>query len=89
MTSLTYLTLMTNEEINHLIELAASAYCSRADFDGRRPVINDSDIVQFGGQEAVMLCRGEDILAYYTFSPEGRLRHMTPYSRGYNQDGYS
>ena len=50
MTSLTYLTLMTNEEINHLIELAASAYCRRADFDGRRPVINDSDIVQFGGQ---------------------------------------
>lgn len=71
---------MNNEEINRLIEIAANAYCRRVEFDGRRPVIDDSDIIQFGNQEAIMLCNGEDILAYYIFSAEGRLRHMAPYS---------
>ncbi len=73
---------MNNDEINRLIQLAANAYCRRAEFNGRQPVIDDSDIVLFGDQEVVMLCSGEDILAYYTFSPEGRLRHMAPYSVG-------
>lgn len=72
--------LMNNDEINRLIELAANAYSRRAEYDGRRPVIEDSDIIQLGNQDAIMLCRGEDILAYYVFSPEDRLRYMTPYS---------
>lgn len=73
---------MTNDEVDRLIHLAANAYCRRVDFDGRHPVIKDSDIIQLGDQDAVMLCAGEDVLAYYTFSPEGRLRYMSPISMG-------
>ena len=73
---------MTNDQVNRFIHLAANAYCRRSEFDGRLPVIKHSDIIQFGGQDVVMLCIGEDVLAYYTFSPEGRLRYMSPFSMG-------
>lgn len=51
---------------------------SRRDYDGREPNTADSDIVQLDGQDAVMLCAGNDVIAYYVWSPEGRLRYMQP-----------
>lgn len=69
---------MTNEEIDKTIRMARQAYMSRRDYDGREPNTADSDIVQLNGQEAVMLCAGTEVIAYYVWSPEGRLRYMQP-----------
>lgn len=69
---------MTNEEIDQLIRKARHAYMSRPDYDGREPVVADSDIVQLDGEEAVMLCAGDEVIAYYTWSPEGRMRYRQP-----------
>lgn len=69
---------MTNEEIDKIIRLAGHAYMSHSDYDGREPVVADSDIVQLDGEDAVMLCAGDEFIAYYTLSPEGRMRYMQP-----------
>ena len=69
---------MTDEEIDKIIRLARHAYMSRSDYDGLEPVVADSDIVQLDGEEAVMLCAGDEVIAYYVWSPEGRLRYAPP-----------
>ncbi len=69
---------MTNEEINKIIRKARHAYMSRSDYDGREPIIEDSDIVQIDGHDAVMLCTGDEVIAYFTWSPEGRMRYVPP-----------
>lgn len=69
---------MTNAEIDKWIRLARHAYMSRSDYDGREPVVEDSDLVLLDGEDAVMLCVGSEVIAYYVWSPEGRLRYVQP-----------
>ena len=69
---------MTNQEIDKIIRMARHAYMSRRDYDGREPVVEDSDIIKLDGEDAVMLCAGSELIAYYTWNPQGRMRYVQP-----------
>lgn len=74
---------MENQEITRLLDRARRAYLRRPEFNGHAPRMADSDILQRGGREWVVLRDGEETLAEFQIRANGDLRHVPGGSYGF------